>query len=115
MGVVVFHVSSSSNRESIKRHGLDWRRMESTEGIAGSLEPEAAGVFLARDLDEARWFADMGRSRHESVDIWEVTLPHDFDLYADLPTGLPYSESDGFLWTTRPIRPDQIRLHTPNA
>jgi hypothetical protein len=115
MGVVVFHVSSSSNRESIKRHGLDWRRMASAAGIAGSLEPEAAGVFLARDLDEARWFAEMGRSRHESVDIWEVTLPHDFDLDADLPNDLPYSESDGFLWTTRPIRRDQIRLHTPNA
>jgi hypothetical protein len=115
MGAVVFHVSSSRNRQSIERHGLDWRRMKNAPGLAGSPSAETAGVFLARDLDEARWFVDLSRTNHESVDIWEVDLPDDFDIEAAPPPGLPYVESDGFLCTTRVIGPDRLRLHTQEA
>jgi hypothetical protein len=41
----MFHASRSPNRDSIARHGLDWRRMD-RPGIAGSVE-------------SARWFAGM--------------------------------------------------------
>lgn len=41
-------------------------------GIAGSLKPEAAGVFLSWDLDSAHWFARMGR--RGPVDIWAADL-----------------------------------------
>ena len=30
----LFHVTSSLNRESIQRHGLDWQRMSAAPGIA---------------------------------------------------------------------------------
>jgi len=60
MAVLVYHVSASSNRGSIERHGLDWRRMEG-RGIAGSLEPEREGIFLAESLEEADFFCWMGR------------------------------------------------------
>jgi hypothetical protein len=67
-----FHATFARNRESIRRHGLDSRRMAG-QGIAGSTAPEAAGTFLSSDLDDAHWFARMG-SRQGSVDIWAVAL-----------------------------------------
>jgi hypothetical protein len=39
MGLVMFHVTDSANRESIRQHGLDWRRMGTALGIAGSRVP----------------------------------------------------------------------------
>jgi hypothetical protein len=54
----MFHASRSPNRDSIARHGLDWRRMD-RPGIAGSVEPEWPGVFLCASLESARWFAGM--------------------------------------------------------
>jgi hypothetical protein len=33
-----FHVTSSRNRESILRHGLDWRHMGEALGIAGRID-----------------------------------------------------------------------------
>jgi hypothetical protein len=115
MPTVVFHVSSTRNRESILHHGLDWRRMGDQPGIAGSPAAEGACVFLADDMDTAEWFVSMGRSHHRSVDIWEVTLPEDLDLeeidtWADVPPAGPYGEIDGFLCTTEPIPPDRLRL-----
>jgi hypothetical protein len=40
MGAVMFHVSDRANRESIRQHGLDWRRMGGAMGIAGNRAPE---------------------------------------------------------------------------
>lgn len=51
-----FHATFTENRASIRRHGLDHRRM-SGPGIAGSRTPEAAGGFLSCDIESARWFA----------------------------------------------------------
>ena len=79
-------------------------------GIANSEGPEGACVFLARDLWEADWFASMGRQTHPSLDIWEVTLLHDFDLEEEPPPGTVYREVDGYLCTTEPIPPDRLRL-----
>src|SRR4051794_22333523 len=69
----VFHVSPAVNRESIARFGLDPKYMGAALGIAGSPEPEEAGVFVARDIDEIVWFFQMGEGRHPALDIWEVT------------------------------------------
>jgi hypothetical protein len=66
-----FHATFAENRSSIFRHGLDYRRMAGP-GIAGSPTPEAAGVFLSWDLENARWFARMGR--RGPVDIWGADL-----------------------------------------
>jgi hypothetical protein len=121
MSTVVFHVTSTRNRESIRRHGLDWTRMLDQPGIAGCPLPEAECVFLAEDLDQAEWFVSLSRTHHRSVDIWEVTLPHDLDLpddvetWADAPPTGPYREIDGFLCTTEPVPPDRLRLLRPDA
>jgi hypothetical protein len=115
MPTVVFHVTSTRNRESILQHGLDWTRMVDQPGIAGSESAEGACVFLAEDMEVAEWFVSISRSNHKSVDIWEVTLPDDLDLpddlekWGDAPVG-PYREIDGFLCTTQPIPPDRMRL-----
>lgn len=47
-----FHVTSSRNRDSILRHGLDWSRMSVAAGIAGSQRPEQQGCFLCLDAAE---------------------------------------------------------------
>jgi len=43
----------------------------------------------------------MSRRRHASVDVWEVTLPHDVDLEDEyFPEGLPYVDYNGCVYTT---------------
>jgi hypothetical protein len=115
MPTVVFHVSSTRNRESILQHGLDWARMLDQPGIAGSPVAEGACVFLARDIDEAEWFVSLSRSHHKSVDIWEATLPDEIDPWGDAPPGPPDRMVDGFLCTTRPIPADRLCLFRRDA
>jgi hypothetical protein len=112
MPTITFHVTPSANRESIKDHGLDWRRFREGTGLAGPSEtPEGECIFLARDSWEVAWFVKLFRSRHPSLDIWEVTLPHDFDPWTEqLPPDTPYLEIDGFLATTEAIPADRLRL-----
>jgi hypothetical protein len=69
---VMFHPSRSANRESIRRHGLDWRRMGKTLGIAGSDKPEWPGIFLCSTLEDARWFA--GMNGPGPADIWSARV-----------------------------------------
>jgi dihydrofolate reductase len=42
----LFHVTCSAKRESVLRHGLDWRRISAARGIAGSRTPEHDGCAL---------------------------------------------------------------------
>jgi hypothetical protein len=104
----LYHVTSSANRDSIHRHGLDWGRMSSEPGIAGSPTPEQPGVFLAADRFEADFFVQMGHHRLASVDIWEVVLDDDGD---DLRNAdLRLNEFDGFLCWMEAIPPSRVRL-----
>ncbi|MFN2468097.1 MAG: hypothetical protein ABR521_08240 [Gaiellaceae bacterium] len=72
--------------------------MGAAAGIAGSLEPEAAGIFLADGLDEAEWFC--GFAGGTAVDVWEVDA-------RDLPIE---ESSDGFLLCTAAIAPERVTL-----
>ena len=63
-----FHVTSSLNRESIRRFGLDWERMGAARGIAGSTVPEVEGVFL----DEHADFFVRINNTGGPVDVWAV-------------------------------------------
>jgi hypothetical protein len=67
----LYHVTSARNRESIKTHGLDWTRMGTAPGIAGSRRPEQNGCFLCRDEAEVEWFLGMNNTRGP-VDVWAV-------------------------------------------
>jgi hypothetical protein len=97
--MAVWHVTSTRNRESILRHGLDWRHMSYALGIAGDETPEGECIFLARYEDEVDWFVGMSRSHHDAVDVWEVTLEHE-----------PQDEVDGYLCVTEPIPAERVRL-----
>jgi hypothetical protein len=102
-----FHVTSSLNRASIEHYGLDWRRMGATHGIAGfpgaRTTPEVEGIFLVGSEDEVEWFAHMGlEAGHESIDVWEVSLPNPDFLESD----------EGYGFVTQPIPPESLRLHT---
>jgi hypothetical protein len=97
-----YHVSPSVNRESIRRFGLDWSRMEPDhQGIARGWPglPETDGIFLtAPDIEDARWFARMGSGRR--VDIWRVDV-----------SGLLVEEHEGGWWVCRDAIPSsRLRL-----
>ena len=97
-----FHVSDRRNRESIRAHGLDASRMETVTGIAGSAIPELEGVFLARDFEEAEWFAS-----------WEVYEKREFDIWRVETVGLDLEEnSDGWLVYAGDIPPERVELVT---
>jgi hypothetical protein len=49
----LFHVTSSNNRDSITRHGLDWIQMKAARGIARSTAPEQEGIFVCFSEPEA--------------------------------------------------------------
>lgn len=68
---VFWHVSSSENRSSIAKFGLDWDRMQAARGIAGSTGPEQQGCFLCLDEGEVSWFVDMNNTGGP-VDVWQV-------------------------------------------
>jgi len=108
-----FHVTSSLNRESIERHGLDWRHMGATHGVAGvpgaSVRSEAPGIFLCQDdWSEVEWFADMAISAgHDSVDVWEVSLPSEAKF-------VEYDGSPGYEYYPRPIPRNAITLVRSN-
>jgi hypothetical protein len=99
-----FHTTFSNNRESIVRHGLDWRRMAGP-GIAGNPEPEWDGVFLCEDLEGAEWFAGMGRGRR--VDIWAVELN---GVWLEGDPGASGGGGDYWMICPQPISPRQLRL-----
>ncbi|WP_245556895.1 hypothetical protein [Jongsikchunia kroppenstedtii] len=100
----LYHVSSALNRASIKEHGLDWRRMGSARGIAGSAAPEHEGCFLARSEQESRWFVRMNGTGGP-VDVWQVdgidvsellTSAHGYGFFPDTidPGQLTLIETD---------------------
>jgi hypothetical protein len=94
-----FHVTSSRNRESIMRNGLDWRNMEAARGIAGSMAPEQQGCFVCRD-DEVDWFVEMNNTGGP-VDVWAVSGV-DEDSLVQSPEGYEY--------VAAPIPPDRLTL-----
>jgi hypothetical protein len=100
---VCWHVSPSVNRESVERHGLDWRRMGATGGIGHgptmqTPRPEAECIWLCVSLDEARWFRDL--TSHTAVDVWEVDV-------RDLPVE---EADDSWPFLRVPIAPERVRL-----
>ena len=97
---IFFHVSSTANRESIRKHGLDWNRMGAAPGIAGSRTAEQKGCFLSPDAFTADFFIRMNNTGGP-VDVWEVTGV-DPDLLVESP--------EGFLYFPGVIPPDRVRL-----
>jgi hypothetical protein len=98
----VYHVTSTENRESVREHGLDWRRMNVAPGLASDeFTPEQEAVFVCATLPEAEWFARFAKGRF-AVDVWSIEA-----------TGLPLHESeDGFLFVDQAIPPDRLELVT---
>jgi hypothetical protein len=79
---VCWHVSPRVNRASIERHGLDWRRMGATGGIAygpglPQAGPEMDCVFLCVSLDDAQTFVlvPIGHERVHLVDPYHEPNP----------------------------------------
>lgn len=93
----LYHVSSSTNRESIRQHGVDWQLMEAAPGVAGSTRFELPAVFLNESFGEAEFFVDMARF---PVDVWAVEA-----------TGL-WGENgpDGWVIVPEPISTERLRL-----
>jgi hypothetical protein len=95
-----FHVTSSRNRDSILRHGLDWRYMNGASGIAGSVEPEQQGCFLCRGDGDVEFFVGMNNTGGP-VDVWGVAGVDEESLV---------QSPEGFEYIPVPIPPDRLRL-----
>jgi hypothetical protein len=95
-----FHVTSSRNRKSILRHGLDWRRMRESSGIAGSLEPEQRGCFLCRGDGDVEFFVGMNNTGGP-VDVWAVAGVDEESLV---------QSPEGFDFIRAPIPPGRLTL-----
>ena len=63
-----------------------------SRGVAGNRQPEAEGVFLARDLWEARWFCSMGDVGRR-LDVWQVDV-RGYELEDPEPAAGSCSEPD---------------------
>jgi len=105
----MFHASPSVNRESIARHGLDWRRMTAT-GVAGNTEPEWQGVFLCADLESARWFAQMARPG--PADIWRVRAD---GLWLEGDPAASGGGDDAWMIAPEPIPARDVALYERDA
>jgi hypothetical protein len=101
----MFHASGSSNRDSIARHGLDWRRMTGS-GIAGSSSPEWPGVFLCSDLESAQWFATMPGPA--TSDIWRVRVD---GIWLEGDPGASDGGDDCWMIAPEPIPAENLSLH----
>lgn len=101
----LFHVTSVLNRKSIITHGLDWTRMGSAPGIAGSTAPEEQGIFLCRDDFEADFFVRINNTGGP-VDVWAVDGIEEEQLIV---------WDTGFCYFPAPIPPGQLTLceHRP--
>ena len=97
---VMYHVSSSLNRQSILEHGLDWRRMGAARGIAGSLTPEQEGCFLTQDEWTRDWFVSMNNTGGP-VDVWEVVGVAPGDLQ---------ESPEGYLFLPGVVGVERLRL-----
>ncbi len=93
----MFHVTATENRQSILRHGLDWRQMGTAPGVAGSREPELPVIFLSERRDEADFFTGMSRL---PIDLWAVRVD---GLWVE--TG-----PDGWIILPEPVPPERLRL-----
>jgi hypothetical protein len=95
--VTTFHVTSTLNRASITRHGLDCERMGLAPGIAGSKSPEVPGVFVCLDEGDVDWFAFTINNTGGPVDVWAVegidpaSLLDNGNGYGYLPEKIPPS------------------------
>lgn len=93
----MFHVTATANRESIRRHGLDWRRMGAVPGIAGSTRPELPAVFACDEREDISFFLDIART---PADVWAIDVR---GLWAE-------NGPDGWWIISRPIGPDRLTL-----
>jgi hypothetical protein len=100
-----FHVTFTANRESIRRHGLDWRHITGP-GIAGSETAEWQGVFLCASLEDAEFFAQMG-TRRGPVDVWSVRLDGEWLEGAPDANG---GGGDSWMICPQPIGRERLRL-----
>lgn len=82
-----FHVSSSLNRESIRKHGLDHALMGTSRGIAGSTHPEVEGIFLGMEAD-VDFFTRINNTG-SAVDVWAIDEV-DEDALLESPNGYYY-------------------------
>lgn len=91
------HVSPAANRDSIRQYGLDWRRMGDARGVAGSVHPELAVVFLGEDAHDIEFFTRMAR---QPCDAWGVA-----------PDGLWVENGpNGWLLYPEPIPASRLRF-----
>lgn len=101
----MYHVTSSHNRVSVEKYGLDWSRMAAAPGIAGSRAPEIPGVFICRSRLEVDFFVELNNSGGP-VDVWAID---DVSRPALLET------ASGLVYLPFPVGPEHLTLSTESS
>ena len=99
---LMFHATASANRESVRLHGLDWRRMGAAPGIAGSTCPELPAVFVCDSRDDVSFFLGMARTL---ADVWAVDAA---GLWVE-------SGPNGWWIISQPVGPERLALAERDA
>jgi hypothetical protein len=81
-------------------HGLDWTRMNAARGIAGSTQPEEAGVFLCLSDFDVDFCVRMNNTGGP-VDVWAVDGIEEQQLVAS---------DSGFNYFPARIPPNRLTL-----
>jgi hypothetical protein len=66
------HATAAANRESIDRHGLDWKRMGLARGLAGNTRPELPAIFVCEDLNDMSFL--LQHVVKVPADVWSVDV-----------------------------------------
>jgi hypothetical protein len=98
----MLHITAVANRESVRRHGLDWRRMGAAAGIAGSTRPELPAVFVCDEIEDISFFLNIART---PADVWAIDVA---GMWVE-------SGPDGWWIISRPIGPERLTLVQRNV
>ena len=95
----MYHVAPIEARRSIRRHGLDWRRL----GLGSAYRP--AGVYLWDSLEFALWYA---QAAYDDYDIWAVRV-EGLELQPDPGFG-QFADGHQHTWfSPQPIAAERLR------
>jgi hypothetical protein len=95
-----FHVTSSRNRSSIQKYGLDWKRMGAVGNVAGGSLPEQEGIFVCEDYEGVEYFSRMNGTGGP-LDVWAI------DGFS--PSQL-VETAEGYFFLPEAIPPERLKL-----
>lgn len=106
--MIVYHCAPKASRESIMKYGIDTSRCQFNRWCGNE-----KGFYAFENLNSAEWYAGyMGQQEpKESFDIWQVDLPKNTRIYADLGLHVgSYDEDSSSIHIKQKVKPSRLKL-----